>query len=178
VDEQIERTQEAGMKQAYKHRRGFSATFGLVLSAVALLALAGTASAHHHHHGGSSEPAGTISSYDPDTGVLTIDLAKGGSVSGLVTEDTRIEVGGGCHGKGGEERHGRHGRRAGHAARHNSGGDHGGWGWHHGWDHGHQGSTDDLVPGAVVDDAFLVLVDGDAVFAKVELETPQSSSAS
>jgi hypothetical protein len=166
------------MRQAYKHRRGSPTAIGLVLSIVAFLALAGTASAHDHRSDGS-EPAGTISSYDPETGVLTIDLTKGGSISGLVTEDTRIEAGGNCHGNGGDERHGRHGRRARHAARHDFGGDHGGsWGWHHGWNHGHSGSTDDLVPGAVVDDAILVLVDGEAVFAKVELESPQSGSTS
>jgi hypothetical protein len=166
------------MKQAYKHkhRRGLSTTIGLALSIAAFLALAGTASAHHHH-GGSSDPAGTISSYDPDTGVLTIDLAKGGSISGTVSDDTSIEVGGGCKGKGGEsESRARRTAKA-HATRHHFGGDNG-WGHHHGHHHGHSGSTDDLVPGAVVDDAVLVLVDGDAVFAKIELESPQSSSAS
>lgn len=43
-------------------------------------------------------PAGTISSYDPGSGVLTIDLAKGGATSALVTDDTSIETGGDWHG--------------------------------------------------------------------------------
>jgi hypothetical protein len=139
-----------------------------VLAAAALLAFAGTASAHHHDFG-SSDPTGTISSFDPDSGVLTIDLADGGQVSGLVTDETSIETGGsGCHhGDSGDETSSRHGRKAG-ALRHNfDGHDHD---WHHGrWHHGDEGSTDDLVTGAVVDDAILVLADGQATFVKVDL---------
>ncbi len=161
------------MKQSYKHRRGPATAIGLVLSIAALLALAGPASAHHRHHHGSSDPAGTISSYDPDSGILTIDLTKGGSISALVTDETRIELNGGCD-KGSSDSQGRQARRA-RAARHNFGGGHG---WHHGWSHGQEGSIDDLAPGTVVDDAVLVLADGTAVYAKVELETPQSGATS
>jgi hypothetical protein len=113
-----------------------------LLAIGAMLAFAGPASAHHHDFGSDDNPAGTISSFDPETGVLAIDLADGGQISGLVTDETRIETDRGC-------RHG-HGR-------------------HHGWDHGSEGDTDDLVAGAVVDDAILVLEDGKAIFAKVEL---------
>lgn len=164
------------MNQSYKHRRSSSTAIGLVLSIAALLAIAAPASAHHRHHHHDEGPAGTISSYDPDSGILTIDLAKGGSISALVTDDTRIELSGGCD-KGGGERHARHARKSARAARHNFGGEHGG-GWHHGWHHGHEGSTDDLTPGTVVDDAVLVLADGTAVYAKVELETPHSGETS
>jgi hypothetical protein len=131
-----------------------------LLSIVALLAFSAPASAHHHGDS-SDEPAGTIASFDQDTGVLTIDLAGGGSISGLVTGDTRIGTSGHCdHGQSSDDRrwllrHKRH--------HHHHGGDHG---RHHGWD---GGSSDDLTPGAVVDDAVLVLEDGKAVFVKVDL---------
>ncbi len=166
----------------------------LTLSIAAALAFAGAATAHHHDHEGDQggDPAGTISSYDAGSGVLTIDLAKGGSISALVTDRTMITVGGDC-GKG--DRHARHGRkdarhgkaqrawrhRAQRAWRHRwgDGGSHHGWGHDrgHGWGDSHRGSTDDLTPGTVVDDAVLVLVDGTAVYAKVDLETPSSGEA-
>lgn len=148
------------MRQGFRHRRGLAPVASLVLAIGALMAFAGPASAHHHDFG-SGDPTGTIFSFDADSGVLTIDLTDGGQVSGLVSDETSIETGSGC-------RHGddeRRGRKAG-ALRH---GDHD-HGRHHGWwHHGEEGSTDDLVPGAVVDDAILVLADGDATFVKVDL---------
>lgn len=147
----------------WRHRRRLSPVLGFVL-AIAVLAFAGPASAHHHDDFGSDDPAGTISSFDPESGVLTIDLTDGGQVSGLVTDETRIETGGGCrHGDHGDDE--RRGRKAA-ALRHHGGHDRG---WHHGWGHGDEGSTDDLVTGAIVDDAILFLADGKATFAKVEL---------
>ncbi len=159
--------------QGFRHRRGLRPVVGFVLAIAAMLALAGPASAHHHGDSGSGEPAGTISSFDADTGVLTIDLADGGQVSGLVTDETRIETGGSCRrGDAGDDE--RRGRKVGARAPHNDfGHDHG---RHHGWGHGHEGSTDDLVPGTVVDDAILVLEDGKATFFKVELADSGSES--
>lgn len=149
----------------FRHRRGLSPVVGFLLAIGAMLAFAGPASAHHHGDFGSDDPAGTISSFDPTTGVLTIDLADGGQVSGLVTDETRIETGsGGCRHHGDDERHSRKGRAS--ALRHHFGDhDHG---WHHGWGDD-EGSSDDLVAGAVVDDAILILADGKATFVKVEL---------
>src|ERR1700733_943607 len=75
----------------------------LALGAVALLALSGVAAAkdrhgddhghhgrHHHHHFREMREAGTISSFDATTGKLTIALTGGETVTGLVTEETRI----------------------------------------------------------------------------------------
>lgn len=156
----------------FRHRRGRSPLVAFMLTIAAMLAFAGPASAHHHDDFGSDDPAGTISSFDPESGVLTIDLAGGGQVSGLVTDETRIETGGECrrHGDDGDERHART-RRA-RALRH---GDHD-HGRHHGWWHGDEGSTDDLVAGAVVDDAILILADGKATFVKVELADSDGDS--
>ncbi|HSS34011.1 MAG TPA: hypothetical protein VLL27_12095 [Solirubrobacterales bacterium] len=144
----------------------------LVLAIGAMMAFAGAASAHNHDFG-SGDPTGTISSFDADSGVLTIDLTDGGQVSGLVTDETSIETGSGCrHGDHGDDE--RRGRKAG-GLRHGDDGDHN-HGWHHGWWHHGEGSTDDLVPGAVVDNAILVLADGKATFVKVELADSGSES--
>ena len=77
----------------------------LALGAVALLALTGVATAkdrggddhgdhghhgRHHHHLHEMREAGTISSFDPATGKLTITLTGGETTSGLVTAETRI----------------------------------------------------------------------------------------
>ncbi len=49
------------------------------------------------------ENAGTIASYDTETGKLTITLFGGETISGFVTEDTRIRCGMECHNMGTEE---------------------------------------------------------------------------
>ena len=46
------------------------------------------------------ENAGTIESYDTETGVLTIDLYGGDTVSGVVDENTEVKCG--CHGDTGD----------------------------------------------------------------------------
>lgn len=136
----------------------------LTFVAIGLLAvaIAGPATAHDHR-GFDDDPAGTISSFDPDSGQLVIDLADGGSVAGIVTRRTWIKSDrdASCD----DERRGRplHGWCR-NDAKASSGSE-------HGWSHGHgRGDSDDLVPGAVVEDAILVLVDGKAIFAKVDLD--------
>jgi hypothetical protein len=125
----------------------------LSLTAAIVLALAGTAIAHHGDWFGHDGPAGTVASFDPSSGALTIDLANGGSVSGTVTRWTWIDCG--------DDRGWHRGRRFFHGS-----GDGG-----HEWDHHHSHcSTDDLTSGAVVDDAALSLRDGGAFFWKVDLE--------
>ncbi len=84
-----------------------------VAATLALLALPGLASARHGHDGLGD--AGTIQSFDQETGVLTIDLADGGSVSGLVTPRTHIHCDNGRHrGRHGLRHHLRHGATASH----------------------------------------------------------------
>ncbi len=148
------------MKSTAQAKRKPALLLGSLLSIVALLAFAAPASAHHHGDS-SDDPAGTVASFDPDTGVLAIDLAGGGTISGLVSEDTWIGTPGDCdHGHGDFDR-----RNLLRHKRHHHHGDHGRHHGHHSWGSG----TDDLTAGAVVDDAVLVLEDGKAVFVKVEL---------
>jgi hypothetical protein len=83
----------------------------VALGALALLAIPAAGFADHGHHHGNSDPAGTVKSFDQETGVLTIDLAEGGDIEGLVTDRTRIR----CQNDNGREdrRHNRrHGGRA------------------------------------------------------------------
>jgi hypothetical protein len=164
----------------------------LALGAVALLALSGVAAAkdhhgddnghhgrHHHHHFREMEEAGTISSFDTTTGRLTIATTGGETVSGLVTEETRIS----CEGVDG--------RRSDHRD-HGGGDDHGGGNNGSGDDHGGNNEPGDdnggaaegeggepgeapacttaaLVPGAFVGDAEVRLGSGVATFEEIEL---------
>jgi len=79
--------------------QGNKARFAGILAAVAavlaLVALPGLASAHHGRE--SMAPAGTIESFDQETGMLTIALTEGGSVSGLVTPRTHVHCDNGRH---------------------------------------------------------------------------------
>ena len=133
----------------------------LAATAAILAALALTIPALAHDGEGRSDddPAGTIASFGQGSGVLTIDLAAGGSVSGLVTRFTwiddgdRFDHGDRCDGDD-------DGRRARTWCRHGDD-----KGWHRG-----RGDNDDLVAGATVDDAVLVLKDGRSFFAKVDLD--------
>jgi hypothetical protein len=156
----------------------------LATALVALLALAGPATANSGSHGSGDDdgPTGTIASYDSESGVLTIDLSDGGSVSGLVTSRTWIDAGDkncGDDDGGDASRKAKAARNGGKVARHGDwgcherrNGRHGhgeGRGWHHGWSHNH-GDESDLVTGAVVEDAILILKDGKAFYAKVDLD--------
>jgi hypothetical protein len=160
----------------------------LAVGAVALLALSGVATAkdrggddhgdhghhgRHHHHFREIEQAGTISSFDPATGRLTIALTGGETVSGLVTTETRIR----CEGT--DDRRG--------ARRDHGGDDNGGHGNEPGDDNGGNSggpiaegegpeagetpscTTAALVPGTFVGEAELRLGTGTATFEEVEL---------
>ncbi len=180
----------------------------LALGAVALLAFAGVAMAkdhgnddnghhghhgrHHHHHFREMSEAGTIATFDATTGRLTIALTGGETVSGLVTEETRIN----CEGEddrrfdrraerrdhGGGDDNGGHGNEPGD----DNGGeaegvdDNGGHGNEPGDDNGGEAeggemgegpscTTAALVPGAFVGEAELRLGNGAATFTEVEL---------
>jgi hypothetical protein len=63
----------------------------LALGAAALLALSGLAIArgHHGHHRHGAD-TGTVAAFDSTSGMLSIDLSGGGTVSGLVTPRTEI----------------------------------------------------------------------------------------
>jgi len=184
---------------------GNRARLGGILAAaaavLAMLALPGLAVSHDrdHDHGGD---AGAIQSFDPASGILVVDLADGGSVSGLVTSRTRIRCG---------EDHGRHHHRGrGHddlrrgrgatASRHGADDDNGNRGpgsdssdrdeepgedtpGHDGTppgssedpgrgaEHSARCTSEDLVAGATVKVAELVLIDGKAIYAFVGVES-------
>ena len=86
------------MRGTNVHRSRIAGLLALALGAVALLALTGVATAkdrggddhghhgrhgRHHHHLHEMREAGTISSFDPATGRLTITLTGGETTSGL-----------------------------------------------------------------------------------------------
>jgi hypothetical protein len=164
----------------------------LALGAIALLALSGIAVAkdrhgddhgrhdrhgrHHRNHEFQLRETGTISSFDATTGKLTIALTGGESVSGLVTDGTRIS----CEGVDDRRDHGGGGGSSG------PGGDDNGGHFEPGDDNGGQSEPDDdnggeapvgeasctvasLIPGAVVGEAELRLEGGMALFEEVEL---------
>ncbi len=149
-----------------------------VAAALALVVVPGLASGHRGP-GDDPAPAGTISSFDEETGLLTIDLTAGGSVSGLVTPRTHVRCDNGRH----RGRHGLRHHRRGHGASASSrgegsrseeepGDDHGG-NQADGADHpGHCGVAD-LTEGATVKLADLILVDGKAIFKFVALPAVQ-----
>ena len=184
----------------------------LALGAVALLALSGIATAkdrggddngnhghhgrHHHHHFHEMKEAGTISSFDPATGRLTIALIGGDTVSGLVNGNTRIRCEGaddrradrrdhggddnGGHGAEPGDDNGGHGNEPGddNGGRGNEPGDDNGGNsgpGRSGDDEGPEGgrrpncTTAALVPGAFVGEAELRLGTGATTFSEVEL---------
>jgi hypothetical protein len=166
----------------------------LGLGAVALLALSGVATAkdrggddqghhghhgrHHHHHFRELREAGTISSFDPATGRLTIVLTGGETVSGLVSAETRIR----CEGADDRRADRRdHGGGDDNGGRGNEPGDDNGGKWGpgsggpnaegEGNEPGEAPSctTSALVPGAFVGEVELRLGTGTAPFEEVEL---------
>jgi len=163
-----------------------------VAAVLALVALPGLASAHRDHEGPGD--AGTIESFDQETGALTIALTEGGSVSGLVTPRTHIRCDNGRrmgrHGLRHNRRHrlrhrratASHDRSGESRSEHQAGDDppgHDGTppgrseGPGHGAEHSAACSAEDLTEGATVKFADLVLVDGKAIFRMVALPAVQ-----
>jgi hypothetical protein len=133
------------------------------------------------------ENAGTIQSFDPSTGKLTIALFGGETLSGLVGEETEIECGGDHRGTASTSEDGEeHGSPAGKEGEGEPGDDHGDHG-EEGEDHHGEGgepgdddgpggegeapscTTADLTEGTTVKEAELKLESGTATFEKVEL---------
>ncbi len=170
------------MKGLNRRAPRIAGLLALALGAVALLAVSGVAAAkdhgrddggnhgRHHHHGRhhnrhfEMREAGTISSFDPSTGKLTIALLDSGTVTGLVTEGTEIK----CEGV--DDRL----DRRDHGGSDNSGPGSGGQN-EPGDDNGGEAegegtcSVASLTPGAFVGEAELRLEGGSAVFEEVEL---------
>lgn len=138
------------------------------------------------------EQAGTISSFDSETGRLVIDLFGTDTVAGLVTDATEIkcedegsatasassedsdsgeeESGDDNGGEGEEEPGDDHGDDGVEAGDDNSGpSDNSGPGSEGDDDSDHLCTTAELVPGAVVEEAELKIENGQAVFHEVEL---------
>ena len=109
------------------------------------------------------EHAGTIQSFDPSTGMLVVSLFGGGSVEGLVTEETEIE----CDDGGGGEASASDSSDDGEGSD-DEGDDESGDDESEG-EGGSECTAADLVPGATVDEAELELENGIAAFEKVEL---------
>jgi hypothetical protein len=179
---------------SFKGRRArHSGLLVLALGAVALLALSGLAVARGHHgdrhrHG---QDSGQIASFDSGTGMLSIELTGGETVSGLVTDRTKIR----CEDEHAPSVSARHGEsepgddNGGHGEE--AGDDNGGQGNEPGDDNGGDSSgpgpsqsgpsghddngvganctESDLVVGATVHEAELDLSNGKAVFDEVEL---------
>lgn len=169
------------MRPPHPRRTRIAGLLAMALGAVALLALPGVASAKHHHgdhargrhhahasqvHTTAVEEAATIASFDPTSGKLTITLAGGESIAGLVTEDTEIK----CEGI--DQRRDGGGDQPGD----DDGGD--------SWDSGHHleespatgeeeseaaCTTASLTPGSMVGGAELRIEGGSAVFKEIEL---------
>lgn len=152
-----------------RFRRGFATV--AAVGAVAILALSGLAVARdhdggRHHHGPDT---GTIASFDTSTGMLAIQLTGGDTVSGLVTRRTKIKC---------EDEHApdistraREGEPGDDRGDGNSGpgSSHSGPSGHDDNGRGANCTASDLIVGATVQEAELVLKNGKAFFREVEL---------
>jgi hypothetical protein len=123
------------------------------------------------------ENAGTIVSFDEETGKLTIDLFGDENISGFVNEETEIKCEGGSEGEpgddNGEEEAGDDNGGEGEEEPGDDNGQEEESGDDNGGDNSGPGNgnctTADLTPGAVVQEAELKIENGKAVFEKVEL---------
>lgn len=130
----------------------------------------------HHHRHRDGQPSGTVQSFDGETGRLTIALLDEGTVSGLVTDRTRIK----CEDEHAPDvtasrrslRHGESepGDDRGGEGEDEPGDDHGGGPSGHDDDGtGADCTASDLIVGAVVTDAELEIEHGGATWDEVEL---------
>lgn len=182
-----------------KRPHGNRARLGGVLLAVALgaaavLALPGLGIGKSHN---GARAAGTIESFNPETGQLVIDLTKGGTIEGLVVRRTKIRCG--EHRRGHRRRHRGHGNGSASALRRDSRGaenegedagdrkGHGDGGprsddasgddrRRHGEDHSAR-CIDHLVEGAVVKRAEMVLAHGNAFYKKIGVLPPKPAAS-
>lgn len=127
------------------------------------------------------ENAGAISAWDSSTGQLTVELYAGGSISGTVTDRTRVECEVADDGDDApppvdpapaSSQRDRHGDNDGDEGEHH-GGDHGD---HHG-DEGDLCSVDDLAVGVVVHEAAVEFDSSGATFRKIEIVPPVADPA-
>jgi hypothetical protein len=191
-------TKEETMNRAKRTRARLSVLLAAALGALGLLALPGLAASkdsggHHRSHQGQKQArnAGTIASFDAQTGRLTIDLFGTDSVSGLVNDRTRIkcedehspDVSERNADEPGEDR-GHHGGESGDDDGHHGEdepgedhhGDNSGPGSSNSGPSGHDDNgtganctTSDLIVGAIVQEAELEIKHGRATFEEVEL---------
>lgn len=190
-------------QHGYKRGRLGGVLLAVALGALAMLALPALGIGKHGNGGHGA--AGTVESFDRDTGLLVVDLRKGRKVAGLVVRRTKIRCG----------REGRHHRRAlrpGKLSRRGEGSDRlapapdrptdvvaperdseGREDDRPGDDAVAPGASDEpgkgadrrrprrclkaLVPGAVVVRAEMVLAHGNAFFKRIGLVPPQAADA-
>jgi hypothetical protein len=121
------------------------------------------------------ENAGTIASFDQETGELTINLFGGETVTGFVTEATRIECGHQC------KHHAEDGEQASASDDGHSGPGDGseppsaGQGDDENGENGASCTTAALVVGATVEEAELEVSNGKATFEKIVLQQEDQS---
>lgn len=124
------------------------------------------------------ENAGAISAWDSSTGQLTVELYAGGTISGTVTDRTRVECEVADDGDDtpppvdpapASSQRDRHGDDDGDEGEH-----------HHGDHHGDEGdlcSVDDLAVGVVVHEAAVEFDSTGATFRKIEIVPPVTDPA-
>jgi hypothetical protein len=124
------------------------------------------------------ENAGAISAWDSSTGQLTVELYAGGTISGTVTDRTRVECEVADDGDDtpppvdpapASSQRDRHGDDDGDEGEH-----------HHGDHHGDEGdlcSVDDLAVGVVVHEAAVEFDSTGATFRKIEIVPPATDPA-
>jgi hypothetical protein len=188
-----------------KRRRLGGVLIAVALGAIAMLALPAIGVGKHGNDD-APRAAGTVGAFDPGTGALTVDLADGGSITALVVRRTQIRCGKGPtrlrgHGARSSRRGAEEPGDRGRSGEPEPGDDRGGRGLEPGDDRGQQGerpqgpsalgdggahgrghhgercNASDLVPGAVVMKAEIVLTHGDALFKKVGLLPPRPATA-